>query len=93
MVHFVDNIYKKRPIFTLEVRNAHMPGKENGEWDYYGYSRRILDRDKFDEFKTRFYRFQGWDTSSGYPKRSTLESLELGYVADELERNEKIGRE
>jgi len=31
--------------------------------------------------------------SSGYPKRSTLESLELDYVADELERNKKIGKE
>jgi hypothetical protein len=36
---------------------------------------------------------QGWDESSGYPKRSTLESLELGYVADELEKNEKLGQE
>ena len=93
MVHFVDNIYEKQPIFSLEVRNAHMPGKEKGKWDYYGYSRRTLDRDKFDEFKTRFYRLQGWDESSGYPKRSTLESLELGYVADELEKNEKLGQE
>jgi hypothetical protein len=36
---------------------------------------------------------QGWDESSGYPKRNTLESLELGYVADELEKNEKLGQE
>jgi aldehyde:ferredoxin oxidoreductase len=93
MVHFVDNIYKKRPTFPLEVRNAHMPGKEEGRWDYYGYSRRRLDRDKFDEFKTLFYNLQGWDPSSGYPKRSTLESLDLGLVADELERNNKLGNE
>lgn len=93
MVHFVDNVYKKIPLFPVEVRNAYMPGKENGKWDYYGYSRRKLDRNKFDEFKTRFYRLQGWDTSSGYPKRSTLESLGLNYVADELEENNKLGKE
>jgi aldehyde:ferredoxin oxidoreductase len=93
MVYFVDNVYDKMPLFPVEVRNAHMPGKENGEWDYYGYSRRKLDRTKFDEFKTRFYSLQGWDTSSGYPKRNTLESLELGYVANELENNEKLGKE
>jgi len=93
MVHFVDNVYKKRPLFGVDVRNAYMPGKENGKWDYYGYSKRTLDKNKFDEFKTRFYRLQGWDTSSGYPKRSTLESLDLDYVADELERNNKIGIE
>ena len=93
MVHFADNVYEKRPLFPTDVPNAYMPGKENGKWDYYGYSRRTLDRDKFDEFKTRFYRLQGWDESSGYPKRSTLESLGLSYVADELEKNGKIGKE
>jgi aldehyde:ferredoxin oxidoreductase len=93
MVHFVDHVYKKRPAFPADVPNAFMPGKENGKWDYYGYSRRTLDRNKFDEFKTRFYRLQGWDESSGYPKRSTLESLELGYVADELGSNNKLGKE
>jgi len=70
-----------------------MPGKENGKWNYYGYSWRTLDRDRFDEFKTRFYRLQGWDENSGYPKRSTLEALGLDYVADELERKDKIGKE
>jgi aldehyde:ferredoxin oxidoreductase len=93
MVHFVDNIYKKRPLFPADVPNAYMPGKENGKWDYYGYSRRTLDRDKFDEFKTRFYRLQGWDIESGYPKRSTLEYLGLGYVTDELEKHKKLGKE
>ena len=93
MVHFVDNVYEKIPLFSVDVRNAYMPGKENGKWDYYGYSRRKLDRNKFDEFKTRFYRLQGWDTSSGYPKRSTLESLGLDYVADELEENNILGKE
>jgi aldehyde:ferredoxin oxidoreductase len=93
IVHFADNIYEKRPMLSLEVRNVHLPGKENGDWDYYGYSRRTLERDKFEEFKTRFYRLQGWDTDTGYPKRSTLESLGLGYVADELERHNKIGKE
>ncbi len=93
MVHFVDNVYEKMPLFPADVRNAYMPGKENGKWDYYGYSFRKLDRNKFDEFKTRFYRLQGWDESSGYPKRSTLESLGLDYVADELEENNKLGKE
>ncbi|NIO21261.1 MAG: hypothetical protein GTN53_33430, partial [Candidatus Aminicenantes bacterium] len=50
-------------------------------------------RNKFDELKTRFYRLQGWDESSGYPKKSTLESLGLEYVADELKKNNKLGKE
>jgi len=92
MVHFADNVYEKQPLFGADVPNAYMPGKENGRWDYYGYSLRTLNKDKFDEFKTQFYRLQGWDTSSGYPKRKTLEKLNLSLVADELERNGKIGK-
>jgi len=68
-----------------------MPGKENGKWGMYGYSERTLDRDKFDDFKTRFYELQGWDTASGYPIRETLESRGLGYIADELQANGKLG--
>jgi len=93
MVHFADNVYEKRPLFPVDVRNAHMPGKENGKWDYYGYSRRKLDRDKFEEFKTRFYRLQGWEERSGFPKRSTLQGLGLDRVADELEEHQKLGKE
>jgi aldehyde:ferredoxin oxidoreductase len=91
MVHFADNVYQAQPLFPADVPNAYMPGKENGKWDYYGYSQRKLDKSKFDEFKTRFYRLQGWDTATGYPTRATLEALGLGYVADELEKNEKLG--
>jgi len=91
MVHFADNVYDKPPLFPADVPDAHMPGKENGKWDYYGYSRRTLDRDKFDEFKTRFYALQGWEKATGYPTRAALEPLGLGYVADELEKNGKLG--
>jgi aldehyde:ferredoxin oxidoreductase len=68
-----------------------MPGKENGKWGFYSYSERRLDRDKFEAFKTRFYELQGWDTATGYPTRSGLESLGLDYVADELEKKGKLG--
>ncbi|NQV34367.1 MAG: aldehyde:ferredoxin oxidoreductase, partial [Phycisphaeraceae bacterium] len=91
MVHFADNVYKSKPLFPADVPNAYLPGKEKGKWGYHGYSRRTLDRDKFDEFKTRFYRLQEWDTSTGYPTRAALETLGLGYVADELEAQGKLG--
>ena len=46
----------------------------------------------FDEFKTKFYKLQGWDTTTGYPTRSALEPIGLGYVADELEKEGKLGK-
>jgi aldehyde:ferredoxin oxidoreductase len=93
MVHFVDYVYEQLPRFSVDagIDNVHMPGKENEKWGFYGYSERTLDRDKFDEFKTRFYELQGWDTATGYPTRAALESLGLGYVADELEENGRLG--
>jgi aldehyde:ferredoxin oxidoreductase len=91
MVHFADNVYEQQPLFPAEVPNVFLPGKESGKWGYYGYSYRTLDRDGFDEFKTRFYELQGWDTATGYPTRATLESLGLGWVADELEEHGKLG--
>jgi aldehyde:ferredoxin oxidoreductase len=93
MVHFADNIYEQQSIIPVDagIPNVHMPGKEDGKWGFYGYSERTLDRDRFDEFKTRFYRLQGWDPATGYPTRATLESLGLGYVADELEEQGSLG--
>ena len=91
MVHFADNVYEQQPLFPAEVPNVYLPGKENGKWGYYGYSERTLDRVRFDGFKTRFYELQGWDTATGYPTRAVLESQGLDYVADELERDGKLG--
>ena len=59
--------------------------------DIHQPGHRLVDKSKFEEFKSRFYRFQGWDTESGYPTRKALESMELGYVADELGKNGKLG--
>ena len=46
---------------------------------------------KFEEWKTRFYDFEGWNTTNGWPKRSTLESVGLKKVADTLQSKNKLG--
>jgi aldehyde:ferredoxin oxidoreductase len=91
MVHFAEFIYTK-PGIRLDVPNAYLPGRENGKWDYYGYTHRKIDKNKFEEFKTRFYRLQGWEEETGYPTRTTLQSLGLETVADELEKNGRLGK-
>jgi aldehyde:ferredoxin oxidoreductase len=74
-------------------RTSSWPGPvyENGAWKYGTKENRILDRTKFEEFKTRFFEFEGWDTTSGWPTRATLEGLDLGYVADDLQADGKLG--
>jgi len=70
-----------------------LPGKKNGNWTYIDTRGRFIDREKFEDFKSRFYVLEGWDPSTGYPKRNTLESLDLGYITDELESQNKMGKE
>jgi aldehyde:ferredoxin oxidoreductase len=91
MVHFADVIYRKEAPWDVDGK-PYLPGIEDGKWGYHDYGKRALDRKKFDEFKTRFYNLQGWDPDTGYPRRSTLQGMGLGYVADELEKNGKLGR-
>lgn len=64
---------------------------KDGKWMYdYGIGR-VLDEKKFEEWKTKYYTFEGWDSTTGWPKRDTLEELDMGFVADELEKQGKLG--
>ena len=87
MVHFADYIYKQPLAAT-----AYMPGMQDGKWDYINVKKRSLDKAQFEEWKTRYYTLEGWDPASGWPRRKELDSMGMGYVADELEENGKLGR-
>jgi len=91
MVQFADYIYSQ-PGKTPDGYPEYMPGMTRGKWDYVVTSGRHFDRDKFEDFKTGFYRFQDWDPDSGYPTRAALESRGMGQVADELQRHGKLGK-
>ena len=64
---------------------------ENGNWRYDDRKEIVLDRDGVEQFKTNYYELEGWDTRSGWPKRSTLEKLGLRNVADDLAAQGKVG--
>jgi len=87
MVHFADFVYTQN-----SPRSQYMPGIIDGKWDFINTTGRHFEKDKFDDFKTRFYKLQGWDTASGYPTGDTLKHLGLSVVADELERHGKLGK-
>jgi aldehyde:ferredoxin oxidoreductase len=96
MVQFADYIYSVPYAgwgFPLSGWLYYLPGIEHGEWKYIKLDGRHLDRARFEGFKTRFYEFEGWDPATGWLKRSTLEAQGLGYLADELERHGKLGKE
>ena len=91
MVHFSEYIYHTPFVGLGNYATYYLPGREKGRWDYIRVNGRHLDKAKFEDFKTRFYTLEGWDPLSGWPKRKTLESFGLGYVADELQKRERLG--
>jgi aldehyde:ferredoxin oxidoreductase len=42
----------------------YLPVYENGKWSYHPCTNRVLDRTKFEEWKTKFFEFEGWNTSN-----------------------------
>jgi aldehyde:ferredoxin oxidoreductase len=68
-----------------------MPMYIDGKWKYDKGVGRSLDRAKVEDFKTRFYKFEGYNPDNGYPKRDTLEKMGLKKVADTLQAKGKLG--
>ena len=89
IVHFADYIYKV-PFEKVDM-DYYLPGRRNGEWDYICVNDRHLEKAKFEEFKTTYYRLEGWDPSTGWPTRRTLEILRLTDIADVLANYNKLG--
>jgi aldehyde:ferredoxin oxidoreductase len=52
-----------------------------------------LHLDQFNKMLDAYYVLRGWDQTTGRPKRSKLEELNLGDVADELARYDQIVEE
>jgi len=79
-----------------------VPIYKDGEWSWtfqdwmdpahaYAGTPMYIDEARFEEWRTKFYEFEGWETSSGWPTRDTLEEMGLGFVADGLESKGKLG--
>ncbi len=82
---FPDYVYDKKSQGLL------LPMYVDGKWTYATGAGRTLDRAKVEDFKTRFYKFEGYNSSNGYPTRDTLEKLGLKTVADQLQKKGRLG--
>jgi aldehyde:ferredoxin oxidoreductase len=70
---------------------SEMPMYIGGQWKYDPGKDRKLDRAKVEDFKTRFYKFEGYNPENGYPTRDTLERMRMKKVADLLQSKGKLG--
>ena len=58
-----------------------MPGKDGEIISRIGA---VVDKDKFEQMKTEYYGFRGWDAATGLPKKAKLAELGLNDVAADL---------
>lgn len=65
--------------------------KADGTWEYQSVTGRHLDESKFEEWKTLFYKLEGWDEKTGWPTKKTLDELGLSEVASALDVAGKLG--
>lgn len=90
MVHFADYIYEKEivetelPFFMWPCRD------ENGIWSYSDIRHRKIDKEKFEDFKTRFYKAEGLDEQTGWLTKQTALKYGLDFVIEELQEYDKL---
>jgi aldehyde:ferredoxin oxidoreductase len=78
-------------IYTNPTNGSNQLMVVDGKWTYSNGRGRTHDREKFEDFKTRFYKFEGWNPDNSYPTRETLEKMGMRNVADVLQSKGKLG--
>ncbi len=63
------------------------PGKDGEPVSRQG---QVVDKGEFERMKDEYYGLRGWDVDSGLQKRSKLEELGLGYIADDLAKDQLV---
>ena len=78
-------------IYERESGGSIQPMIVDGKWVYDQGRGRKHDRAKVEDFKERFYKFEGWNPDNSYPTRATLEKMDMKNVADVLQSKGKLG--
>jgi aldehyde:ferredoxin oxidoreductase len=68
---------------------SELPMVINGQWKYDAGANRKLDRARVEDFKTRFYKFEGYG-EDGVPTKATLAKMNMSRVAEALKSKGKL---
>jgi len=85
--HFTDPIEHDEGIIGVFNPDLEFPGPGASVVSIKG---RVFDRQAFEHMKDEYYRLRGWDIPTGLPYSSTLSSLNLSFVCNELARCGKL---
>jgi aldehyde:ferredoxin oxidoreductase len=83
--------YVYRPGAAFISQSGGLPVYQNGKWSWQPLMDMYLDESGVELFKTNFYKLEGWDVSTGWPTKKTLQDLSLNEVADTLSARNRIG--
>src|SRR4030042_1168895 len=61
-----------------------LPIFDGKNWEWENCRELYLEDKGMEQWKTNFYKVEGWDPQTGYPKRKTLEELDMKQAADKL---------
>ena len=78
------------PAATFPIGGS-KPVYVNGKWSFEDQNDLYLDREGVEQFKTHFYKLEGWNADNGWPTRKTLEGLGMKKVADKLASKGRLG--
>jgi aldehyde:ferredoxin oxidoreductase len=67
------------------------PVYQDGKWTFENLNELYLDRAGVEQFKTNFYKLEGWDVKTGWPTRKTLEGLGMKKIADTMAGKGRLG--
>jgi aldehyde:ferredoxin oxidoreductase len=63
----------------------------DGKWSFEDQSDLYLEKAGVEQFKTSFYKLEGWSVDKGWPTRKTLDELGMKKIADTMEAKGKLG--
>jgi hypothetical protein len=63
----------------------------DGKWSFEDQSDLYLEKSGVEQFKTSFYKLEGWSVDKGWPTRKTLDELGMKKIADTMAAKGKIG--
>jgi aldehyde:ferredoxin oxidoreductase len=90
-------MYTKAGIKTAQIPEVY-PVYMDKKWQYWTKDDFIEKKPLFlpsgvEQWKDYFYDQEGWELGTGWPTRKTMEALDLKSVANELERQGKLGKD
>ncbi len=85
------NGYIYRPGASFCAYANEKPIFNRSKWEWMNCRDLYLDDKGVEQWKTTYYKLEGWDPATGYPTRKTLENLGMKHVAAVLQSKNRLG--